>query len=78
VLKTRNKPYTTTLAPINDNLSIQITPMKSLLKHLFNIITPTPREKLPNMAPLLESENKWLNPKDNFGVLERGKAWSKD
>lgn len=31
-----------------------------------------------NQPPRLESENKWLNPKDNFGVMKRGKAWSKD
>ena len=22
----------------------------------------------------LKSENKWLNPRDNFGVMERGKT----
>ena len=26
-----------------------------------------------NPLEQLKSENKWLNPKDNFGVLERGK-----
>ena len=26
----------------------------------------------------LKTKNKWLYPEDNFGVLERGKAWSKD
>ena len=36
------------------------------------------QETILNNPPHLKSENKWLNPKDNFGVLERGKAWSKD
>lgn len=51
--------------------------MTSLHKLPFNIIKLTQIEKKPKMAPKLKSENKWLNPKDNFGVLERGKAWAK-
>ena len=30
-----------------------------------------PQENAFNQPPRLESENKFLNPKDNFGVLER-------
>jgi hypothetical protein len=52
--------------------------MKSLLKLLFKIIKPTPRKKQTKSASQVKTKNKWLNPKDNFGVLERGKAWSKD
>ena len=31
-----------------------------------------------NMSQVVSTKNKWLYPEDNFGVLERGKAWSKD
>ena len=36
------------------------------------------QETTLNTPQQVKSENKWLNPKDNFGFLERGKAWSKD
>ena len=53
--------------------------MKSLLKFILNTIK---RDQIENNtqieSPQVKSKNKWLNPKDNFGVLERGKAWSKD
>ena len=52
----------------------------SLLKKLFIKLNKSyTKVEQSNKAPnQLKSENKWLNPKDNFGVLERGKAWSKD
>jgi len=31
-----------------------------------------------NMPQVASTKNKWLYPENNFGVLERGKAWSKD
>jgi len=31
-----------------------------------------------NKSQIVSTKNKWLYPEDNFGVLERGKAWSKD
>ena len=53
--------------------------MKSLLKFLLNTIKPDPLKKNTKSAlQQVKTKNKWLYPEDNFGVLERGKAWSKD
>jgi hypothetical protein len=53
--------------------------MKYLLKLLFNTIKRDTSKKPEKSASLqVKTKNKWLYPEDNFGVLERGKAWSKD
>jgi hypothetical protein len=53
--------------------------MKSLLKLLWNTIKRDTRKKHEKSDSLqVKTKNKWLYPEDNFGVLERGKAWSKD
>lgn len=53
--------------------------MKSLLKLLFNTIKrDTSKKHEKSDSQKVKTKNKWLYPEDNFGVLERGKAWSKD
>lgn len=53
--------------------------IKSLLKLLFNTIKrDTSKKHEKSASHQVKSKNKWLYPEDNFGVLERGKAWSED
>ena len=56
-----------------------IAQIKSLLKLLFNTIKrDTIKKHEKSDSHQVKTKNKWLYPEDNFGVLERGKAWSKD
>ena len=52
-------------------------PLKYIVKLIFKKQRKNSIEPI-NMSQVVSTKNKWLYPEDNFGVLERGKAWSKD
>jgi hypothetical protein len=52
-------------------------PLQYILRLIFKKQRANPFEPI-NMPQVVSTKNKWLYPEDNFGVLERGKAWSKE
>ena len=55
--------------------------MRNPLQYMIRLIIKKQRTNTiepSNLSQMEFTKNKWLYPEDNFGVLERGKAWSKD